>query len=69
VGWEHLELGVIGKVVIREIHDRFSRVTCARDLALDDRDDACHRGTAVEGAAFMDKVFDHVDDDESAFHH
>jgi hypothetical protein len=65
---KHLELGVAGKMVVGEINDRFSRCTRSRDLFLDDRDDARHRWAAVERAALVDEVFDHVDDDERSFH-
>src|SRR5439155_14981284 len=48
--------------------DRLSCTTSARDLFLNDWNDACHRRTAIESAAFVDEVFDHVDDDERSFH-
>src|SRR5439155_6073527 len=63
-----LELGVAGKMVVGEVDDRLSCAAGARDLFLDDGNDAGHRRTAIEGAALVDEVFDHVDDDERSFH-
>src|SRR5207249_5362653 len=65
---EHLELGVARKMVVCEVDDRLSCAAGARDLFLNDGNDAGHRRTAIEGAALVDEVFDHVDDDERSFH-
>src|SRR6266511_2070366 len=65
---EHLELGVVGHVRVGEVHDRLARRPRALELALDDRDDPRHRRAAVERAALVREVVDHVDDDERALH-
>ena len=65
---EHLELGIAGQMVVGEVDDRLRRGTRSRDLLLDDRDDPRHGRTAVESAALVHEVFDHVDDDERSFH-